>query len=214
MKLYVLPPSPRALKVVALNNYLGLGCEMRLVDLSKGDQLVPAYVAMNPNRKMPVLEDDGFVLWESNAILFYLASKAPQSGLWPSEPKRQADVLRWMAWESAHWDAESVGMVGYERVSRVVLREGAAEPPFIERGKRNFNRFARVLNDHLAGRSWLAGNDLTIADFSVGAMTHAAGRLGLPVADYPEIGRWYESLASLPGWKEAIVAPPPGLLPG
>jgi glutathione S-transferase len=96
MKLYVLPPSPRAFKVTALRNHLGLDCETQIVDLGKGDQLTPEYVAMNPNRKMPVLEDDGFVLWESNAILFYLASKKPQSGRWPSDLKRQADVLRWL----------------------------------------------------------------------------------------------------------------------
>jgi glutathione S-transferase len=113
MRLYVLPPSPRAFKVIALKHHLGIECEMRIVDLAKGDQLAPEYIAMNPNRKMPVLEDDGYVLWESNAILFYLASKKPSSGLWPSDVKHQADVLRWLAWESAHWDAESCGMVGY-----------------------------------------------------------------------------------------------------
>jgi glutathione S-transferase len=64
MKLYVLPPSPRALKVIALKNYLELACEMCIVDLGKGDQLAPEYVAINPNKKMPVLDDDGFVLWE------------------------------------------------------------------------------------------------------------------------------------------------------
>ena len=56
---------------------------------------------------MPTLEDDGFVLWESNAILFYMAAKCPDSGLWPSDLKGQADVLRWLAWQSAHWDAEN-----------------------------------------------------------------------------------------------------------
>ena len=106
MKLYVLPPSPRAFKVIALKNHLGIECEMQLVDLSKGDQFTPTYIAMNPNSKMPVLEDDGFVLWESNAILLYLASKKPHSGLWPTDPKDQADVVRWLAWESAHLDAE------------------------------------------------------------------------------------------------------------
>jgi glutathione S-transferase len=141
MKLYVLPPSPRAFKVIALKNHLGIECEMHIVDLGKGDQLTPEYVAMNPNKKMPVLEDDGFVLWESNAILFYLASKKPQSGLWPSDVQRQADVLRWLAWESTHWDAESVGMVGFERVSKGVLRLGPADPAFISRGEQNFNRF-------------------------------------------------------------------------
>src|SRR5713226_5911877 len=90
VKLYVLPPSPRALKVIALKNHLGLECEMHIVDLGKGDQLTPEYIAMNPNKKMPVLDDDGHVLWESNAVLFYLASKKPESGVWPSDARRQA----------------------------------------------------------------------------------------------------------------------------
>jgi glutathione S-transferase len=205
MKLYVLPPSPRAFKVIALKNHLGLDCETQIVDLGKGDQLTPEYLAINPNRKMPVLEDNGFVLWESNAILFYLASKA-RSALWPQDARRQADVLRWLAWESAHWDAESVGMVGYEKVSRGVLGLGPADPAFIARGERNFARFAAVLNQSLNGRKWLTGDDLTIADFSIGAWIPVAERLQLPVAEYPEIGQWYSKLAELPAWRTSMVA--------
>ena len=205
MKLYVMPPSPRAFKVIALKNHLGLECEMRVVDLGKGEQLSPEYIAMNPNHKMPVLEDDGFVLWESNAILFYLASKKPQSGLWPSDTRRQADVMRWLAWESTHWDAESCGMVGHERVSKGVLGLGPAEPAFIARGEQNFARFAAVLDDSLRGRKWLTGTDLTIADFSVGAWIPAAEMLQLPVAKFREIGRWRDQLASLPAWRASMV---------
>jgi glutathione S-transferase len=207
MKLYVLPPSPRAFKVIALKNYLKLDCEMVLVDLSKGAQLTPEYVAMNPNKKMPVLEDDGFVLWESNAILFYLASKKPESGLWPSEVQRQADVLRWLAWESAHWDSEACGAVGYEKVSKTVLGLGPAEPMFVARGEQNFNRFASVLNESLKRRRWLTGNALTIADFAVGAWVPSAQRLDLQIAKYAEIMRWYDGLASLPAWQASLVQP-------
>ncbi len=70
MRLYVLPPSLRALKVIALKNHLGLDCEMQVVDLGKDEHLTPEFAALNPNKKMPVLVDDSFVLWESNAILF------------------------------------------------------------------------------------------------------------------------------------------------
>ena len=79
MKLYIFPPSARALAIVALKNYLALDCEVQPIDLRRGDQLTPQYLALNPNKKMPTLEDDGFVLWESNAILFYLAAKHPKS---------------------------------------------------------------------------------------------------------------------------------------
>src|SRR5262249_27950983 len=108
MKLYIFPPSSRALGIVALKNYLALDCEVQPIDLGRGDQLTPEYVALNPNKKMPTLEDDGFVFWESNAILFYMAAKHANSGRWPSDLRCQADVLRWLAWEIAHWDAESM----------------------------------------------------------------------------------------------------------
>jgi len=205
MKLYVLPPSPRAFKVLALKNHLGIECEMHIVDLGKGDQLTPEYIAMNPNQKMPVLEDDGFVLWESNAILFYLASTKPQSGMWPSDVKGQADVLRWLAWESAHWDSEGCGAVWYEKVSKGVLQLGPPEPAFVTRGERNFDRFATLLNQSLNGRQWLTGSNLTIADFSVGAWVPIAQLLQLPIARFPEVMRWYDGLASLPAWRASMV---------
>jgi glutathione S-transferase len=207
MKLYVMPPSPRAFKVIALKNHLGIECETQFVDLGRGDQLTPEYAAQNPNKKMPMLEDDGFVLWESNAILFYLASKKPEPSLWPSDMRRQAEVIRWLAWESAHWDAESLGMVGYERVSRVVLhRAGSADPAFIARGTENFARFAEVLNTSLRGRKWLVGDTPTIAEFAIGAWIPVAPRLELPIGNYPEIVRWYEGLTALSGWCESMAA--------
>ena len=206
MKLYLFPPSSRVLGIVALKNHLALDCELEPIDLGRGDQLTPDYLALNPNRKMPTLTDSNFVLWESNAILFYLAAKRPESGLWPSDLRGQADVLRWLAWESAHWDAESCGMVAFEKASKAVLGLGAPDPAFIARGEQNFARFAAVLDDHLKGRAWLIGERLTIADFSIGAFVPSAARFGLPLARFTEIVRWYEGLAALPGWRDAVAA--------
>jgi glutathione S-transferase len=88
-----------------------------------------------------------------------------------------------------------------------VLGLGPADPAFIARGEQNFDRFAAVLNQHLKGRAWLTGNDLTIADFSVGGMTYFAMRLELPMTKFPEIARWYDRLAALPAWQASIVRP-------
>lgn len=205
MKLYLFPAG-RAVGVLALKNRLALDCEVQLLDFRRGDQLTPEYLALNPNKKMPTLEDDGFVLWESNAILFYLAAKHPEKGLWPSDLKGQADVLRWLAWESAHWDAESCGMVSYEKASRAALGLGPPDPAFIARGEQNFAPFAAVLDNSLAGRTWLIGEGLTIADFSVGGIVPSAESMGLPIGDYPEITRWYNRLSSLPGWSHTPAA--------
>ena len=206
MRLYLFAPSSRALGVVALKNHLAIDCELRPIDLGRGDQRAPGYVALNPNRKMPTLEDDGFVLWEANAILFYLASKRPERGLWPADLRGQADVLRWLAWESAHWDAESCGMVTFEKNSKLVLGLGVPDPAFIARGEENFARFAAVLDDQLKGKSWIIGEQLTIADFSIGALVPTAVRVELPIERFREIGRWYESLSALPAWRDALAA--------
>lgn len=206
MKLYVFPPSARALGVLALKSHLALDCEVQAIDLGRGDQLAPEYLALNPNSKMPTLEDDGFVLWESNAILFYMAAKRSETGLWPSDLRGQADVLRWLAWQSAHWDAESCGMVSYEKASKAFLGRGPPDPAFIARGEQNFARFAAVLDSALRGKTWLIGERLTIADFSIGQLVPSAEQWGLPIGKFGEIVRWYKGLAALPGWQEALVA--------
>lgn len=206
MRLHLFPPSARSLGVVALKNHLGLDCELVPVALDRGDQRAPHYAALNPNHKVPTLEDDGFVLWEANAILVYLASKRPDLGLWPADARGQADVVRWLAWESAHWDAESIGMVTFEKSSKVVLALGAPDAAFIARGEENFARFATVLDTQLRGRPWITGEQLTIADFSIGSLVPTAVRCALPIDRFAEIRRWYESLLTLPAWRHALAA--------
>ena len=163
MKLYVFPPSTRVLGIVALKNHLALDCEIRSIDLGRGDQLTPEYLALNPNKKMP------------------------------------------LAWKSAHWDAESVGMVAYEKTSKAVLGLGPPDPAFIARGEQNFARFAAVLDAALLGKTWLIGERLTIADFSIGQLVPSAERNGLPIGKFAEIVRWYNGLAALPAWQKALV---------
>lgn len=204
MKLYAFPPSSRVLAINALVGHLGLACDRVDLDLARGDQLAPDYLALNPNHKSPTLVDGPFVLWEGNAILSYLAGLRPESGLWPTDPHPQADVLRWLVWEAAHLDAESWGMVAFEKASKMVLGLGAPDPAFIVRGEQNFVRFAGVLDQSLKGRRWVSGAKLTVADFALGQVMPSARRFALPVDDFPEIVRWYDDLAELPAWQAAL----------
>ena len=208
MKLHIAPPSPRAIKVVALKNNLGLECEIRVLNFATGDHMTPEFAALNPNKLMPVLDDDGFVLWESNAILQYLAAKKPERGLWPSDAKRQAEVLRWMSWEGAHWAPSACGILITENLLKRIFGGGDPSPAEVARGENEFHRFGGVLDGCLKGRKWLTGNDLTVADYSVGAWMAVAQLARYPLARYTEINRWYSALSSQPGWKEAIVPPP------
>lgn len=204
MRLHAFLPSPRVLGIMALKTHLGLDFEVQTLDLSQGGQRTRGYLAKNPNGKMPTLEDVALTLWESNAILVYLAAQSPRSGLWPSDLARQADVLRWLFWQSAHWDAESWGMVVFEKMSKAVLSLGPPDAAFIARGQQNFARFAAVLDQSLNGRTWLTGEALTVADFSVGALLPSAARIGLSIDPYPDIGLWYARLAALPSWQFAL----------
>ena len=78
----------------------------------------------------------------------------------------------------------------------------------IAKGEKEFHQFAAVLNDHLKGRTWLVGDDLTNADFSVGVPMTISEAAQYPLAAYPEITRWYAALAALPAWKQAVVPSP------
>jgi glutathione S-transferase len=207
MKLHVAPPSPRAFKVLVVARHLGLDFELCPVDLLNGANLRPEFVALNPNKKMPVLEDDGFVLWESNAITQYLASKKPEGGLLPPDPRGRADVSRWQFWENAHWDP-ACGSLIFERMLKKIFGQGDPSAAQIEKGEEEVRRFGAVLNAWLARRPFLCGDHLTLADFSVGAWLNYAERAKYPIDDFREIRRWYTGLMELPAWRESIVAPP------
>lgn len=221
MKLHVLPLSPRAIKVLALKNHLGIECEIDVLDYFREQQTSSAFAALNPNRRQPVLEDDGFVLWESNAILHHLASMRPDAGLWPSTAREQSDVLRWLFWEANHWD-HACDMLITERMKKAFLvteesgrrTRGRAEVPIapdaarVAEGERYFHELAAILDAHLRGRAWLLGDRLTIADFALGAWLPGSQQVGYPVGGYREIARWYAAVEALPGWREALPTPP------
>ncbi len=203
MRLYVFPPSPNAVKVLAGAYLLELPFEPVVVDLFKGAQKTRGFTALNPNQKMPVLEDGGFVLWESNAILQYLAAQRPERGLWPSEPRRQADVARWQFWQTAHW-GPTCGTYVFERVVKRRAGLGSANEAEVARAAPEFHRLAAVLDGALRDREWIAGDALTIADVSLGAWMVYAGEAGYPLDDHRAIVRWYDALAALPGWRRAL----------
>jgi glutathione S-transferase len=205
LKLHVFPPSPRAFKVLALAHHIGLDYEIKMVDLTKGDQNRPEHVALNPNHKMPVLEHDGVVLWESNAILQYLGALKPESGVLPHEREQWAKVNQWQFWEAAHWDP-ACARFAFENLGRKLLGLGEPDPDELAKAGPEFHRFAAVLNETLAKNSFVTGSQLTIADFSIGAWLTIAQPAKYPLDTYLEIQRWYGELSKLPGWRQALAS--------
>ncbi|TMJ79472.1 MAG: glutathione S-transferase family protein [Alphaproteobacteria bacterium] len=151
-ELYVFPPSPRAFKVMALANHLGIEPTLHMLDLIKGEQKSPQYAALNPNMRMPTLKDGDYVLWESNAILQYLAAKRPQSGLLPTDEKARLDVTRWQFWDLAHWDPTCAVFIFENVVKSVVLKSGEPDPAAIAKATESFHRIAKVLDGQLKGK--------------------------------------------------------------
>jgi glutathione S-transferase len=206
MKLYGFPPSPNTWKVRAVAAHLGLPLELELVDLTKGQQRTPEFLALNPTGRTPVLVDGDFTLWESNAILQYLASQKPNS-LWPDDARTRADIARWLSWQLAHWGPEGCVPVIFQRVVKAALNLGPPDDAAVAKGLDAFHRDARVLDAHLAKQTYLAGEDLTLADFSVASPLFLAARAELPLAPYANVRDWFARVSSLPAWAQTAPKP-------
>jgi glutathione S-transferase len=197
--------SSNARRAVMTALHLEADVELVLVDLSKGEQRSPAFLAMNPNGKVPVLEDGGWFLSESHAIMAYLADRTPGQTLYPTETRARADVNRWMFWNAQHFQP-SVGILNWERFVKAHLGHGAPDPAEVARGERLVHECARVLDGHLARRDFLVGDALTLADLALAATIAPTAKL--PLESYEHLGRWFSRIGELPVWKRTKPALP------
>jgi len=204
IEIYAFPPSPRAFKVMAVANHLGLDWTMRMLDLTKGEQRKPEYVALNPNMRMPTLKDGDYVLWESDAILQYLAGKKPQSGLLPTDETGRLNVTRWQFWDACHWDQACAIYLFENFVKPVIIKSGEPDQAALAKGAELFHRAAKVLDDQLKRNKYVAGDRLTVADFSIAAPLNYTEAARLPLDSYAEITRWYGTMRALPAWQKTL----------
>jgi glutathione S-transferase len=206
MKLYGFPPSPNTWKVRALAAHLGMPLELVFVDLTKGGSHTPDYLALNPTGRTPTLVDGDFKLWESDAIMQYLASKTTNA-LWPNDARARADIVRWQSWQLAHWSKEGCEPLLIQRLVKQLLNLGPPDQAVVAKGIEAFHKEAKVLDTHLAGRPYLVGREATLADFSVAAPLFYAERAELPIAPYTNIRNWFGRVAALPCWRETAPQP-------
>jgi len=200
MKLYYFPPSPNTRKVHAVAIHLQLPIDLRLVDLQKGEQHHPEFVQLNPTGRTPVLQDGDFILWESTAIMQYLASQVPNS-LWSEDPKIRADIMRWQSWQLAHWYSVCQPLQ-FENFVKALLQLGEHDPQVVQQASDRFHKEASVLNNHLADREYLVNNCLTLADFSVASDLTYAIPARFPLENYQHIQAWYARIEQLPAWQQ------------
>lgn len=190
--------SPRLACAVA--RHLTLPVEYLPVDLAGGEHKAPGFLALNPNGVVPVLEDGGRVIWETTAIICHLAIRAG-SRLWPCNPERQVEVIRWFSWAADHL-TRAGGALYFEHVIKPQFGGLAPEPEAVKAATREFRRHAAVLEKHLDDRAWLLGEEPTLADFHVAAALPYADAARIPLGDFPRIARWHDCLDALPAWRE------------
>jgi glutathione S-transferase len=205
VKLYYHPASPFARKATIAAILLGVEAEAQFVDLFKGEQRTPEFLALNPRGKVPTLVDGDFFLWESNAIVQYLGMKAGETPLYPTDPQSRADLLRWQFFESTSFAPACVIFV-YENFLKGLLGRGEPDPVELAKGVEKFDAAATTLEEQLAERPWLLGNTLTLADVSIAPMLMYIEAGKYPMEGYPNIAAWFERFKALPAW--AATEPP------
>ncbi|HEY9182083.1 MAG TPA: glutathione S-transferase family protein [Gammaproteobacteria bacterium] len=183
-----------------------IGVPYRRIDagLEHGKNNEPWYLALNPNGRVPLLQDGAFSLWESNTIVRYLASKHAYGTLYPASPEDRALAERWMDWQLSTL-VRPVSIV-FQNLFRtpVEQRDAAA----IERNIAEANRAVALLDAHLSAQPYVAGTSFTIGDIPVGAIAHRW--LEIPAIERPPLKalrEWRARLAERPGFKAHVMLP-------
>jgi len=212
MKLYYDPITVNCRKVAAGFNLMGVNFERSHVDYFAGAHKTPEFLLINPNAALPALVDGDFKLWESNAILQYVADKNEAFAYYPREPKVRADIHRWQLWESAHW-FPSCYVYLVENLVKPMLK-AEPDPAAIEKEAPNWHKLANILDQRLTNQRWLCGDNVTLADIAVAAPMHLHAYQKLPLDAHRNLRRWMtEGIEELPCWKATDITTVLGLKP-
>ena len=194
--------TPNGWKVSILLEELGLPYEVKVIDLRSGAQKEPGFTAINPNGRIPAIvdrEEGDFAVFESGAIMVYLAEKTGR--LMPSDPKGRSLVMQWLMFQMG-----GVGpMMGQANVFTRYFPEQL--PSVIDRYRRESRRLFEVLDGHLAGHEWLAG-DYSIADIANWSWVHTYEWPGVSLEGLDHLQRWMEAIAERPAVRKGVAIPP------
>jgi GSH-dependent disulfide-bond oxidoreductase len=195
-------PTPNGHKVHILLEECKLPYRVHAIDIGKGEQFAPAFLAISPNNRIPAITDsqgpDGapIALFESGAILLYLASKA---GRFLGETDREKyATLQWLMWQMGGLGP----MLG--QAHHFILYAPEPIDYAIKRYAQEANRLYGVMNKQLAKTAYLAGDSYTIADIASFPWTRSAGNQGVNWADYPHVKRWHDEIAARPAVQRGV----------
>jgi glutathione S-transferase len=209
MKLYQNPYSQHSRRVVVLAAELGLELELINVDVRPkgwgGENERPEFLAKNPNAKVPVLVDGELTLWESNAIMWYLAEGHGDTPLWSSDRRERAEIGKWQLWQAAQLSVAADGLLS-ERFG-AIMGGPPADAERVGRYEAAFHRWADVLDGALESHDWLACDRFTCADIAVAAALMQQQLAQLPVEQHPATQAWLARVQQRDSWRST--EPPP-----
>ncbi len=189
-------PNSRALRTLWMAGELGLKYDHKDWLPRSPETKTPEYREVNPNARVPTIDDDGFILAESMAINLYLAKKH-KSPLYPADPQHEALAWQWSLWETDRLDRQ---IVDYVRHS-VALPEAERKPAVAESAWKAVEPAFDVLETALAKSAWLAGTAFSVADLNVAGALYRA--LSMDLAKYPKLNAWLQRCWERPAAKKA-----------
>jgi glutathione S-transferase len=205
MKLYYHPVSTvsRPIVLFAADNAIPLDYEV--IDLMTGEHMQEKYAAINPSRLVPVLEDGDFRMTESSAILKYLADKF-NSPAYPKDLQKRARVNEMMDWLNTGFYRDfGYGLVYPQIFPHHHRRSDEAQAGTVEWGKEKSKFWLHILDERLlgAGRKYLCGDEITIADYLGAGMVSLMEAINCNLGAYPNLARWFNTMKARPNWAKA-----------
>lgn len=195
MKLYGNSFSSYARRVQMLCEELGAPYTYQTVDLMQGEQSAPAFLALNPNGKVPAIDDDGFVLWESHAIMRYLADKHKAKQWYPVEPKARAQVEAWLDWNHTRLGPEA-GKIAFH----TLILKDQGDPARIADGKKWLEKIFPVMEATLQKQPYLCGAQPTLPDLAAATSMAYLEMCQYDLSPYPAVVKWYGAMKARPSF--------------
>jgi glutathione S-transferase len=207
MKLFFHPVSTASKPVVLFCAEAKIEYEPHIVDLMKGAHLEEDYLKLNPSGMVPAIDDDGFVLTESSAILKYLAEKH-SSPAYPKDLKARARINERMDWINTQLYREFAYHLVYPQIFPNHTRtDDVVQKATLEWGQKECKRWFKVLNDRMIGSSkYLCGEQISIADYFGAAILSAGDIARIDVSHYANVDRWMKTMRALPSWNKVMEA--------
>ncbi|KXF76954.1 glutathione S-transferase [Paramesorhizobium deserti] len=203
LKIWGRPNSTNVKKALWAAAELDLEYEHIIAGGAHGIVDTPEFRALNPNGLVPVIEDDGFILWESNAIARYLAAKYGVGKLWIDDAARRADAEKWMDWASTTLASPFVDIIWHT----VRLPEDKRDPAIKARGVTAFAKALEVPEKALSGQPWLSGAEFGIGDIPLGVFVYAWMELPIDRPEFPHLTAWYKRLQERPAYARSVMTP-------